>query len=227
MKLAEIHTTSRDTIRDLKKLDLPDQAAALLANITMAINHLPDISKAMDTREADNAKLRDQLKELEGQLPTGDAVVLTKSDADALTAYRELGQLEDLKLKSAGFDEAVATAKKLKTQAVLDRASRDPNDETTYRFKPSVLDALLKLNDATLVEADNAFTVKAGETSTDLVAWLDSNAGDFAPALEATSVPTARTASKQAGDRTSGQKPSVAPDERIRQRRASSGDYAI
>lgn len=227
MKINEINTSIRDAIRELKKLELPDGASALLTSITTAGNHLPDIAKAMDTREADNAKLREQVRDLEGQVPTGDAVVLDKADAAALDAFRELGQIEELKLKVQGFDEATATARKLKADALLDRASRDPEDETSYRYKPSVLEGLLKLKGATLEATDKGHHVKTGDKTLELDAWLTENAGDFAPALQAAgSAPTGKPASRQAGDRTE-QPKTLADADKIKARRASSGDYAI
>jgi|GEM_PF-4568731 len=228
MKINEINTSIRDAIRELKKLDLPDGAAALLTSITTAGNHLPDIAKAMDTREADNAKLREQVRDLEGQVPAGDSVVLPKAEADLLAAFQELGQFEEIKLKVSGFDEATATARKLKAEQLLDRASRDPEDETAYRYKPSVLQGVLKLHDAQLEAGkDGAFTVKHGDKTEALDDWLAANAGDFTPALEVSTNGAARPASKQAGDRLTNQKPNTPSVEQRKQALAKTGEYAI
>src|SRR5690625_4224542 len=228
MKINEINPSIRDAIRELKKLDLPDGASALLTSITTAGNHLPDIAKAMDTREADNAKLREQVRDLEGQVPAGDSVVLPKAEADLLAAFQELRQFEEIKLKVSGFDEATATARKLKAEQLLDRASRDPEDETAYRYKPSVLQGVLKLHDAQLEAGkDGAFTVKHGDKTEALEAWLEANAGDFTPALTITTESTGKQASRQAGDRQHTDKKTGPTVEQRKANLAATGDYAI
>lgn len=221
MKVSDIHNAIRDALRDLKKLDLPDGAATILASITTAGNHLPDIAGAMDAREADNAKLRSKVADLEAAVPADGSVILSKADADALTAYRELGQLEELKLKAAGFDEAIATANQLKAAAVLDSASRDPEDETRYRYKPSVLEGLLKLNGAALEATDKGHQVKHDDKTVALDEWITEHAGDFAPALTASDAPAGKPAGRQPGNRQHTDKKQGVTDEQIKARNAS------
>lgn len=204
-----------------------NQIAAMKQELADAKVTLRKLEKAVDEREAENAKARERIRALEAEkadltakLPAEDAVILTGDDAKAWAAYQELGKPDLLKVKLDDYDRATSEAAALKRRDLVDKAARDPQDETRYRYKPSVLERLL--TDASLQAGKDGYTVKTGDTEKPLEKWLEEDQADFLPALQ--TAPTGTQAVRQAGDRRSVPQPSV---EQLADRKRASGEYNL
>lgn len=204
-----------------------EQIAALkqeTADLKQAVKRL---EKAVDEREAENAKARERIRALEAEkaelaekLPPDDAVILTGDDAQAWAAYGELGKPDLIRVKLEDYDRATGEAAALKREALVDKAARDPDNETQYRFKPTVLQTLLAATDAQLAKTDKGFAVRVGEAEKSLEKWLEEDQADFLPAV--TVKPAGTPAVRQAGPRTNTVTPTV--EDAARAKKAS-GDY--
>lgn len=204
-----------------------EQIAQLKQDLADAKAEVTSLKKALDTREADNKAARDKLKAadeekaaLAAKIPADDAIVLTGDDAKAFAAYKELGTPDVLTVKLGDYDRANSEAQALKRRALVDQVARDPQNETAYRYKPSVLERLL--GDAQLVRTDKGDVVKIGDTEKPLDKWLTEDQADFLPALQ---VQTGTPAARQAGDRRT-PAPTVTTEALAAQKRAS-GEYGI
>ncbi len=183
------------------------------------------LKKALDDREADNKKARDQAKALQTELdeakakvPPEGSRVLTKDEAAALAAYEVLGKPNELEVKLGDYDRAVSDAATAKRQQLVDAAARDPQNETTYRYKPSVLARLLE--GTALTKNDKGeYTVKSGDTEKALDKYLTEDQVDFLPALTVT---TGTLVPKQAGARSN---PLTTSVEDLAKAKAARGDY--
>ena len=203
-----------------------EQIAELKQQVADARAEIGSLKKALDTREADNKAARDRIKAIEAErdevaakLPGADAIVLTGDDAKAVAAYRELGKPDLIKVKLDDYDRATAEAAAVKRRELVDRLSRNPADETTYRYKPTVLARLL--TDATLKVTDKGEAlVKAGDAEKPLERWLEEDQADFLPALQV--APTGTPAARMAGDRRDAPKLTT---EQIAARKRASGEY--
>lgn len=204
-----------------------DQIAALKQDLADARAQITSLKKALDTREADNKTARDRAKALEAEkaelaakIPPEDAIVLTGDDAKALAAYRELGTPDVISVKLGDYDRANAEANALKRRALVDQVARDPQNETQYRYKPSVLERLL--GDAVLTRTDKGDTVKIGDTEKPLEKWLTEDQADFLPALQ---VQAGTPVVRQAGDRRT-PAPTLTTEDLAARKRAT-GEYSI
>lgn len=203
----------------------PEQIAALKQEAADLKAERASLKKALDEREADNKAARDKIKALQNSLdeaaakaPGEGARVLNKDEAAEYDAYEALGKPELLKVKLGDYDRATSEAAALKRRELVDTASRDPQNETAYRYKPSVLERLL--TDATLTKTDKGYVVKAGDAEKALEKWLEEDQADFMPAVTAT--PSGTPAVKQAGPRTN---PVAQTIEDAAKAKASRGDY--
>ena len=204
-----------------------EQIASLKQDLADAKAEITSLKKALDTREADNKAARDRAKALEAEkaelaerVPPDDALVLTGDDARAYAAYQELGTPDVLTVKLGDYDRANAEAQALKRRALVDQVARDPQNETAYRFKPSVLERLL--GDAILVRTDKGDIVKVGDTEKALDKWLTEDQADFLPALQ---VVNGTPAARQAGDRRT-PAPTITTEDLAARKRAT-GEYGI
>lgn len=205
-----------------------EQIAQLKQDLADAKAEVTKLKKSLDTRESDNKEARDRLKEqdatitdLQSKLPKDGQTILEGADAAAWAAYRELGTPDVLTLKIGDYDRANTEASALKRKALVDKVARDPQNETAYRYKPSVLERLLV--DATLTVTDKGEQlVKVGDIEKPLDKWLTEDQHDFLPALQ---VQTGTPAARQAGDRR-GPAPTVTTEE-IAQRKRQTGEYSI
>jgi len=203
----------------------PEEIAALKQELADLKAEKASLKKALDAREADNKAERDKAKALQvelddakGKLPGEGAVVLTKDEADALTAYQQLGRLNEVQVKLGDYDRAVSEAATAKRQQLVDAAARDPQNETTYRYKPSVLSKLLE--GAALTKSDKGeYAVKVGDVEKPLDKYLTEDQADFLPAL---TINTGTPAPKQAGARSNTVTTSV---EDLAKTKAARGDY--
>lgn len=205
----------------------PDQIAAMKQDLADAKATVKKLEREKDEREAENAKHRERIRTLEAEkatiealLPGDDSIILTGDDAKAWEAYKELGQPELVKVKLDDYDRATSEASSLKRRELVDKAARDPQDETRYRYKPSVLERLL--TDAQITAGKDGYTVKAGETEKPLEKWLEEDQADFLPALQ--SAPAGTPAVRQPGDRRT--VPQVTEQQIIDRKRAG-GDYNL
>lgn len=201
-----------------------EQIAALKQELADLKAERASLKKALDAREADNKEARDKAKalqteldEVKGSLPAQDAVILTADEAKAWGAYAELGTPDVIAVKLGDYDRAASEAAALKRRELVDKAARDPSDETTYRYKPSVLDKLL--TDATLTKTDKGHVVKIGEIEKPLEKWLEEDQTDFLPAL---AVKIGTPAARQAGPRSNPVTPTV---EDLAKQKAQRGEY--
>lgn len=195
-----------------------------LADARAAVRKL---EREKDEREAENAKHRERIRTLEAEkatvealLPGEDTVTLSGDDAKAWEAYRELGKPDLVKVKLDDYDRATSEASSLKRRELVDKAARDPQDETRYRFKPSVLERLL--TDAQITAGKDGYTVKVGDDEKPLEKWLEEDQADFLPALQST--PAGTPAVRQPGDRRT--VPQVTEQQIIDRKRAG-GDYNL
>lgn len=207
----------------------PDQIAAMKQDLADAKALIRKLEKDKDEREAENAKARERIRALEAEkgnlealLPGDDSVVLTGDDAKAWEAYRELGKPDLLKVKLDDYDRATTRAAELETERLVDKAARDPNDETRYRFKPSVLQKVLGIGEAKLVAGKDGYTVKAGDNEKPLEKWLEEDQSDLLSALQIT--PAGTPAVRQPGDRRT--VPQLTEAQLVERKRAS-GDYNL
>lgn len=207
----------------------PEEIAQLRQDLADARVQVTRLTKEKDDREADNARAREKIRALEaekadltGKLPAKDAIVLAGDDAKAWTAYQELGKPDLVKVKLEDYDRATAEASTLKRRELVDKAARDPKDETAYRFKPSVLERLLA--DTTLKTNDKGdeYLVKVGDTEKPLEKWLEEDQADFLPAVQVT--PNGTPAVKQPGARTN--QTQLTP-EQLKERKLASGEYSL
>lgn len=203
----------------------PEQIAALKQELADLKAERASLKKALDQRETDNKAERDKVKALQTeldavkeQLPPEGAVILTGDDAKTHQAYVALGKPDLLKVKLEDYDRATGEAAALKRRELVDQAARDPQNETAYRYKPSVLERLLA--DATLTKTDKGYQVRVGEAEKSLEKWLEEEQADFMPAVTATQPGT--PAVKQPGPRTNPVTPTV---EDAAKAKAASGDY--
>jgi len=205
-----------------------EHIAQLKQDLADARAEITSLKKALDKRESDNKEARDRIKTLEAEraniealLPGDDTTVLAAEDAKAWAAYQELGKPDQVKVKLDDYDRATREAAQLRRRDMVDRVSRDPSDETRYRFKPTVLERLLA--DATLSVSDKGeATVKVGDAEKPLEKWLEEDQADFLPALQAQAVGT--PAVRQPGDRRT--TPTVTP-EQLAERKRSTGEYNL
>lgn len=202
-----------------------EQIAQMKQELADAKAEVAKLKRSLDTRESDNKEARDRVKALEAErtelaakLPADDALVLTGDDAKAFAAYRDLGTPDVLTVKLGDYDRANSEAQALKRRALVDQVARDPQNETAYRFKPSVLDRLL--GDAVLLRTDKGDTVQIGDTVKPLEKWLQEDQADFLPALQ---VNTGTPAAVQPGNRRAA--PSISTED-IAARKRATGDYA-
>lgn len=203
----------------------PEQIAALKQeNADLKIERA-SLKKALDTRESDNKAERDKVKalqaeldEVKAKLPPEGSTVLDADATKALEAYKALGTPTDLTVKLGDYDRAINEAAAVKRRELIDQAARDPEDDTRYVYKPTVLEKLL--GDTPLTKGDKGWTVKAGDTEKALEAWLKEDQADFLPALQAT--PSGTPAHKQAGPRTN---PPTLTVEDAAKAKAAGGDY--
>lgn len=203
----------------------PEQIAALKQELADLKAERASLKKALDQRETDNKAERDKVKALQtelddtkAKLPPEGSRVLTPDEATALMAYEELGKPDLLKVKLEDYDRATGEATALKRRELVDKASRDPQNETAYRYRPSVLERLLA--DATLTKTDKGYQVRVGEAEKSLEKWLEEDQADFMPAVTAAQPGT--PAVKQPGPRTNPVTPTV---EDAAKAKAASGDY--
>lgn len=203
----------------------PEEIAALKQELADLKAEKASLKKALDAREADNKAERDkskalqlELDEAKGKLPPDGSRVLTKDEADALTAYQALGKANELQVKLGDYDRAVSEAATAKRQQLVDAAARDPQNETAYRYKPTVLARLLE--GATLTKSDKGeYAVKVGDVEKPLDKYLTEDQADFLPAL---TVATGTLVPKQAGPRSNTLTASV---EDLAKAKAERGDY--
>lgn len=185
------------------------------------------LKRALDKRESDNKEARDKIKTLEAEkatiealLPGDDTITLSGEAAKAWEAYRTLGKPDLVKVKLDDYERATTEATTLKRRELVDKAARDPNDETRYRFKPSVLERLL--TDAQITAGKDGITVKVGDVEKPLEKWLEEDQADFLPALQTT--PAGTRAVTQPGDRR--MVPQVTEQQLIDRKRAG-GEYNL
>lgn len=208
------------------RVEPQEQIAELKQQIADARAEIGSLKKALDTREADNKAARDRIKAIESErdevaakLPAADAIILTGDDAKQMEAYQALGKPDLLQVKLDDYERATQEATALKRRELVDKAARDPKDETQYRYKPSVLQRLL--TDATLTITDKGDAiVKAGETEKPLEKWLEEDQADFLPAVQ--TAPLGTPAARQAGDRRG--TPTVTT-EQLAERKRQTGEY--
>ena len=203
-----------------------DQIAALKQEVADLKAERATLKRSLDDREADNKKARDKIKELEDAkaavdalLPSKDQLVLTKDDAAAWAAYQELGKPDLLKVKLDDYTRATTEATALKRRELVDKAARDPKDETAYRFKPTVLGRIL--GDLQLTHGKDGYSVMVGDSEKPLEKWLEEDQADFLPALTADLIGT--PALRQPGNR-SGTASSLTA-EQIAEQRKNDADY--
>lgn len=206
----------------------PEEIAQLRQDLADARVQVTRLTKEKDDREADNARAREKVRALEaekadlaGKLPAKDAIVLAGDDAKAWAAYQELGKPDLVKVKLEDYDRATAEASTLKRSQLVDKAARDPKDETAYRYKPSVLERLLA--DTSLKANDKGeYLVKVGDAEKALEKWLEEDQADFLPAVQVT--PNGTPAIKQPGARTN--QPQLTP-EQLAERKRATGEYDL
>lgn len=201
-----------------------DQIAALKQELADLKAEKASLKKALDQREADNKTERDRVKALQaevdeakGKVPPDGSRVLRKDEAAALAAYEALGKPNELEVKLGDYDRAVSDAATAKRQQLVDAAARDPQNETAYRFKPSVLARLLE--GTVLTKNDKGYAVKVGEVEKPLEKFLEEDQADFLPAL---TVATGTLVPKQAGARSN---PLTTSVEDLAKAKAARGDY--
>lgn len=185
------------------------------------------LKRSLDDREADNKAARDKNKALQEELeatkaalPAEGALVLSGDDVKVYEAYQALGKPNELEVKLGDYDRAVADAAALKRRTLVDKAARDPKNETQYRYRTSVLERLLA--DATLSETKDGFTVKAGDEEKPLEKWLEEDQADFMPAV--TAVPEGTPVGPAVGSRKGGAKLETSVEDLIKQK-AARGEY--
>lgn len=204
-----------------------EHIAQLKQDLADAKAEVASLKKALDTREADNKAARDRAKALEAEkaelaerIPADDAIILQGDDAKAYEAYKQLGTPDVLTVKLGDYDRANSEAQALKRRALVDQVARDPQNETAYRYKPSVLERLL--GDAQLVRTDKGDIVKIGDAEKPLDKWLTEDQADFLPALQ---VANGTPAVRQPGDRRA-PAPTVTTEDLAAKKRAT-GEYSI
>lgn len=203
-----------------------EQVAELKQAVADSKAEVASLKKALDVRETDNKGARDRIKAIEAELgeakaamPAADAVILTGPEAAEVKAYRDLGKLDLVRVKLDDYDRATKETASVKRRELVDKLARDPQDETRYRFKPSVLGKLLTDSTVTMNDKGEA-TVKTGDIEKPLDKWLEEDQADFLPALNV--APAGTPAARQAGDRRT--TPGVTIEQLVAKKRAS-GEY--
>lgn len=202
-----------------------EQIANLKQQLAEAKAEAISLRKSMDTREADNKALRDEIKELkqgmaelEQKLPSKDSVIITSDDAKELESYRELGKPNLVKVKLDDYDRNNNELTRLRREKLIHEASRDPENSQVLRYKPTALEFILK--DIPISKGKEGFLVKIGDEDKDLDRWLKEDMSDFLSALQPDN---GTPALGQAGNRQKGA-PKVTSEE-IAEKMAASPEY--
>lgn len=201
------------------------QIANLKQQVADLKAEMATLRKGMDTREADNKALRDEVRDLkaakvdlEGKLPAKDAIVLVGDDAKLFENYKELGKPDFIKIKLEDYDRATTKLSALERDNLIQEAAQDPKDASTLRYNPNVLKRLLK--DVAVSKGKDGFIVKVGDEEKALDKWIEEELPDFLPALQPES---GTPALQQVGNRTHGS-PKLSP-EKIADKYMQDPDY--
>lgn len=163
------------------------EIASLKAKVRKLQTNLDERDERYEAFQEEIRTLKSEKAELEAKLPGEGTVILSPDEAEQRQRYLDLGPLDLVKAKVAGHDELEVRVRGMEQSALIDEASKDPEDETRYRFKPSVLSRLLGGSILTKGER-GAFKVVSRngeeESSTPLQEWIDSEAAEFKASLE-------------------------------------------
>lgn len=168
---------------------LPDDVVEGLRNLIDRRDG--DTSQALELLYRDNFNLREQLRALRGQLPQDGQRVVDAADADALTAYRELGEIDALRQSLQDLDDL----RERVAQAERDALIREVAEIAGY--KPSVLAEIGRDLQFEIAEVQDAggtrrvANVKDGDRAIPIHDWMKSNRADFLPALAVEKQPPA------------------------------------
>jgi hypothetical protein len=175
--------------------------------------------------QADNYRLREerrnlkaQLTEAQGKAPAEGSRVISKEEADELTAYLALGKPSAIKQAMDANGEATAKLAKLEKSERL-RTAAD-----AVGYKPSVLSTLAADLDIQVEAKDGkplVYVVKDGE-KTALTDYAAKEWGDFLPALSAQSL---QAPDINAGARGNGNAPLMTDEERKAAQRRYSATF--
>lgn len=136
----------------------------------------------LDDVEADNARYRQQLKDLKGKAPGEDAVILDSEQAAAWQAYQELGEPDELQQLKGDYTQ-------LQRSALYRQAGE------AHGYKPAVLGQLPGISELSIevkeIEQDGEKAkvayVKNGDDGQErpLPDYVKDTWADFLPALQA------------------------------------------
>lgn len=155
--------------------DAPDQNTL----VQSLVARFGDAKAAVAQLASENRKLRQQRRELRGQLPPEGAVILQGDEAAAWDRYQQLGKADELASVIEERDRLKAeTAQQARRERVQQAAA-------LAGYKPTVLAELLR--DADIVVEGEGDTRRAlvvhGEQRTPLTEHATKAWGDFLPAL--------------------------------------------
>lgn len=177
--------------------------------------------------QSDNYRLRDERRKLKqeladvvGKVPAGDAKVLTKDEADAYEAYLSFGPLDSLKLAIAGAEMASSELRTLKRERAITKAAE------AVGYKASVLTTLAGDLDIQMEASKDGtqvvYVVKDGE-KTALTDYAAKQWADFLPALTPKVQPQAPDIN--AGARGNGNGTTITDEERTAAKRRYSATF--
>ena len=158
--------------------------------------HNNDAMQVVATLLAENHQLRDERRQLRGQVPAQGAVVLAGDDVQRWQQYQQLGAIDALQQQLQGAQTTQAELAALRRQAVLSDV------QTASGYKASVLAKLPGASDLTFevrdVTADGktskaAFVKDKDGKEHPIADYAKSNWADFLPSLTTTTQQPAGT----------------------------------
>ena len=156
-------------VNSLRGMELPKGAESLLSTILSKSNDLEGerdkLKKSLDSREEDNKKARDEIKELKTQIVPEGSSVVPNADKVRLDEYKALGPINDLKAMSERVGTLEADKAKSEREATIRAAG----------FEPKKLERILGSNGLKVTgEGDEMkVLVTKDDTETPLDEWAE------------------------------------------------------
>lgn len=136
----------------------------------------------------DKRTLRVRVDELESKKPSEGSMVLSKEEAEAWTAYSELGKPEEIKEKIGKVSEYEGELSQIKRRGALSEAAKiiNANGDVLSRLIPADSEILLKDVNVTKdgkSSVEKVPFIKTSSGETQLSQFIDVDLKDFHPAI--------------------------------------------